>query len=164
MVRCILPDGSMGGVLPIREAQELANQNQLDLVEVSPNAEPPVCRIMDFGKYRYEESIRRKESRKHQHRQQTKELKFHANVEDHDIQTKLKKLREFIDKGDKVKLTLRYRGRENAHRELGFEVLQRVIAACEDVAVVEQPPRMLGRMLGCMVAPKPATKTVGKKA
>lgn len=161
-MRCILPDGTMGGVLPIREALGLAQEHQLDLVEVSPNAEPPVCRIMDFGKFRYEESIRRKEARKHQHRQQTKELKFHANVEDHDFETKLNKIREFLAKGDKVKLTLRFRGRENAHRELGMALMERVIAACADEAVVEQSPRMIGRMLGALVAPKPTAKP-GKK-
>lgn len=154
----------MAGVLALREALNLAAEHKLDLVEVSPNADPPVCRIMDFGKYRYQESVRRKTARKHQHRQQTKELKFHANVEDHDLETKLNKLREFVGKGDKVKLTLRYRGRENAHRELGFDVMNRVIAACEDVAVVEQPPRMIGRMLGCLLAPKPSAKQAGDKS
>lgn len=153
----------MAGILPFREAMNLAREHQLDLVEVSPNAEPPVCRIMDFGKYRYDESVRRKAARKKQHRQQTKELKFHANVEEHDLETKLNKLRQFLGKGDKVKLTLRFRGRENAHRELGFELLERVIKACEGEAVVEQSPKMIGRMLGCLLAPRPVAKS-GKKS
>lgn len=158
MVRCILPDGSMAGVLPVREAQKLANEHKLDLVEVSPNADPPVCRIMDFGKFRYQESVRRKEARKNQHRQVVKEIKFHANVDNHDLQTKLDKIRDFIGKGHKVKVTLQFRGRENAHRELGFELMERVVRECDDFATVEQPPKLMGRVLGSMLAPKTVSK------
>jgi len=148
----------MLGVMQTRDAQRLADQAGMDLVEISPNAEPPVCKIMDFGKFRYEESVKRKEARKNQTRQQTKEIKFHASVDANDLGVKIRKIREFIEEGDKVKVTLQYRGRENAHKELGMEVIQRVIKACEDVTIVEQQPRLIGRLLGCLMAPRPAVK------
>jgi translation initiation factor IF-3 len=138
-----------------RDAQRVADGQGLDLVEISPNADPPVCKIMDFGKFRYEESIKRKEARKSQIRQQIKEVKFHASVDEHDLQTKLRHIREFLAEGDKVKITLQYRGRENAHKELGMAVVTRVIKDLEPIAIVEQQPRLLGRLLGCLVAPRP---------
>lgn len=133
----------------------MAEEQQLDLVEIQPNAEPPVCKIMDFGRYRYEESTRRKQARKSQSRQQVKEIKFHAGVEEHDLQTKLKHIRGFLASGDKVKITLQYRGRENAHKELGMGVVTRVIKECEEIAIVEQPPKHMGRQLGALLAPRP---------
>jgi len=145
----------MLGVMATRDAQRAAEEQGLDLVEISPNADPPVCKIMDFGKFRYEESIKRKQARKSQIRQQIKEVKFHASVDEHDLQTKLRHIREFLSEGDKVKITLQYRGRENAHKELGMEVVTRVIKDLEAVAIVEQHPRLLGRLLGCLVAPRP---------
>lgn len=154
----------MLGVMSTRDAQRLADDQGMDLVEISPNAEPPVCKIMDFGKFRYEESIRRKQARKNATRVQLKEVKFHAGVEENDLQTKLRQIREFIGEGNKVKLTLQYRGRENAHKELGVQVINRVIKEIEEVAVVEQPPRLLGRMLGCVVMPRPVKPVSGGKA
>lgn len=151
----------MLGVLATREAQRMAQQQGLDLVEVSPNAEPPVCKIMDFGKFRYDEGMKRKQARKTQQRQVIKEVKFHANVDPHDLETKLRKTREFLAEGNKVKLTLAYRGRENAHKDLGFEVMQRVIKALETEAVCEQQPRLLGRLLGCLLAPRPQKPAKG---
>ena len=145
----------MLGVMATRDAQRVADGQGLDLVEISPNADPPVCKIMDFGKFRYEESIKRKEARKSQIRQQIKEVKFHASVDEHDLQTKLRHIREFLAEGDKVKITLQYRGRENAHKELGMAVVTRVIKDLEPIAIVEQQPRLLGRLLGCLVAPRP---------
>jgi len=145
----------MLGVMATRDAQKLADAQGLDLVEISPNADPPVCKIMDFGKFRYEESIKRKQARKAQIRQQIKEVKFHASVDEHDLQTKLRHIREFLAAGDKVKITLQYRGRENAHKELGMEVVTRVIKELDPVAMVEQHPRLLGRLLGCLLAPRP---------
>jgi translation initiation factor IF-3 len=145
----------MLGIMATRDAQRLADGQGLDLVEISPNADPPVCKIMDFGKFRYEESIKRKQARKSQIRQQIKEVKFHASVDEHDLQTKLRHIREFLAEGDKVKITLQYRGRENAHKELGMEVVTRVIKDLEPIAIVEQPPRLLGRLLGCLLAPRP---------
>jgi len=147
--------GQMLGVMPTREAQRLADAQGLDLVEVSPNAEPPVCKIMDYGKFRYEESIKRKEARKHQKVVQIKEVKFHATTDTGDIDHKLRQIREFIEEGDKVKVTLQYRGRENAHKELGFELVNKVVEACSAFAITEQAPRLIGRVLGCLLAPKP---------
>ncbi len=146
-----------------RDALRLAENQNLDLVEISPNAEPPVCKIMDFGKYRYEESIRAKSARKNQSRQQIKEVKFHPGVEENDLQVKLRQIRKFISEGDKVKLTLQFRGRENAHKELGMEVIQRILADVADVVTVEQAPKFLGRLLGALLAPKPQ-KAASKKS
>jgi translation initiation factor IF-3 len=147
--------GQMLGVMPTREAQRLADAQGLDLVEVSPNAEPPVCKIMDYGKFRYEESIKRKEARKHQKVVQIKEVKFHATTDTGDIEHKLRQIREFIEEGDKVKVTLQYRGRENAHKELGVELVNKVVEACSAFAITEQSPKLIGRVLGCLLAPKP---------
>ncbi len=133
--------------MPTRDALRLAVEANLDLVEISPNAEPPVCRIMDFGKYRYDEGQRRKQARKSQARTVIKEVKFHVNVDAHDYNVKLRNIRSFLAEGHKIKLTLQFRGRENAHRELGNEVVQRVINDVADLAVVEQPPRQMGRSL-----------------
>ena len=161
-VRCVAADGSMLGVVPTREAMKLAQQQGLDLVEVSPNADPPVCRIMDFGKYRYEESIKQKQARKHQHRRAVKEIKYHANVAEHDYQTKLNHARDFLEKGHKVKFSLRFRGRENAHRELGFEMINRVIKDCEDLSTVEMAPRMVGRSVVSLLGTRSAKTPVKK--
>jgi len=139
-----------------RDAQRLADNQGLDLVEVSPNAEPPVCKIMDFGKFRYEESIKRKQARKNQKTTLIKEVKFHASVDTNDLGHKLRQIKEFLAEGHKVKVTLQYRGRENAHKELGMEVVQKVIEECLSCAIVEQSPRLIGRTLGCMLAAKPA--------
>ncbi len=152
----------MLGVMATREAQRMAQQEGLDLVEVSPHAEPPVCKIMDFGKFRYDEGMKRKQARKSQTRQTIKEIKFHANVDPHDLETKMRKIREFLGSGNKIKLTLAYRGRENAHKELGFEVVQKIIKDLEGEATCDQPPRLLGRLLGCMLSPK-AQKVGGKQ-
>lgn len=161
-VRLVGANGEMLGVVQTREAQRLADEQGMDLVEISPNAEPPVCKIMDFGRFRYEESIRQKQARKNASRVQIKEVKFHAGVEDNDLQTKLRHIREFIAEGHKVKVTLQYRGRENAHKEIGVQVVQRVIKEVEDVAAVEQQPRLLGRVLGCVLMPRPQKPGSGK--
>lgn len=144
----------MLGVMSTREALTQAQQVGLDLVEISPNADPPVCRIMDFGKYRYEEARKEKMARKHQHQQAVKEMKFHANTAEHDFQTKLNHIKEFLTKGHKVKITLTFRGRENAHKELGFGVMNRVIKECESVSMVDMTPRMLGRSIIAMIGPR----------
>ena len=147
-----------------RDAQRLADQQGLDLVEVSPNAEPPVCKIMDFGKFRYEESIKRKQARKNQKATLIKEVKFHASVDTNDLGHKLRQIKEFLGEGHKVKVTLQYRGRENAHKELGMEVVNKVIEACSALAVVEQTPKLIGRTLGCMLASKPVKAGAGQQA
>ena len=137
----------MIGVMDTREAQRMAKEQGLDLVEVSPKADPPVCRIMDYGKYQYEESMKRKQAKKHHHARQLKEVKFHANVAEHDYQTKISNARKFLEKGHKVKISLTFRGRENAHRDLGFELVNRVMNDCEDLSVADMAPRLMGRSI-----------------
>jgi len=136
------------------DALEKAQQAGLDLVEVSPNATPPVCRIMDFGKYRFENSKKQQASKKKQKRTQIKEIKFRPRTEEGDYQVKLRKLRTFLENGDKTKVTMRYRGREFAHQELGMKLLKRVEADLEDIANVEQMPNMEGRQMVMMLGPK----------
>lgn len=155
-VRCVLPDGTMAGVVPTRDALRMAEEHGMDLVEISPNADPPVCRIMDFGKYRYDESLKKKKARRQamSHNRAVKEIKFHANVAEHDYQTKLTHTRDFLSKGHKVKLTLQFRGRENAHKELGMAVVHRVIKECEDVAVLDMEPKIMGRSVFAMLGGK----------
>ena len=138
------------------EALDKAQQAGLDLVEVSPNATPPVCRIMDFGKYRFENSKKQQASKKKQKRTQIKEIKFRPRTEVGDYQVKLRKLRTFLENGDKTKVTMRYRGREFAHQELGMKLLKRVEADLEDIANVEQMPNMEGRQMVMMLGPKKA--------
>ena len=139
--------------MPTREALKLAEEYGLDLVEISPEAKPPVCKIMDYGKYCYQESIKEKEARKHQQNKAIKEMKFHCNIGEHDYQTKLNHVREFLQKGHRVKLTLQFRGRENVHKELGFDIINRMIKDCGDLCTVDQEPKMIGRILGAMIAP-----------
>lgn len=148
----------MVGIIPTQQAQRMAQEQGLDLVEISPTAEPPVCRIMDFGKYRYQENLKEKEARKNQHKQVIKEMKFHPNVGDHDYETKLNHIKDFLEKGFKVKLSLAFRGRENAHRELGFELFNRVIKDTEEIGVVEMTPRMMGRTILAMLGARPTKR------
>ncbi len=157
-VRCVAEDGSMIGVIPTKEAMKLAREKERDLVEVSPNANPPVARIMDFGKFRYDESMRERQARKKAHKHALKEIKFHANVADHDYRNKVSHIRDFLEKGHKVKVSLQFRGRENAHRELGFEMIKRVIDDLSEVASVESAPKMMGRTLMGILSPNSAKK------
>lgn len=159
-VRVIDAAGAMLGILPTRKAQSIAESQGLDLVEITPSAQPPVCKIMDYGKFRYEESIKQKQARKNAKFTQVKEIKFHASTDVGDLNLKVRKILEFIEEGNKVKVTLMFRGRENAHRELGSELIQKVIALCAEKTMVEQQPKLLGRILGCLLSPKP---TKGKK-
>ena len=134
-----------------REALRIAQEQNLDLVEISPDARPPVCRLMDYGKFRYEQGRKKREQRKHQHQNAVKEIKFRPNVGDHDYETKLGHVRKFLSKGHKVKISLTFRGRENAHRELGFAVVERVIQDCADVSSVDMAPKRVGRMIVAML-------------
>ena len=145
----------MLGVVATRDAQRMAQQQGLDLVEMQPNADPPVCRIMDYGKFRYDEGMKKKQARKQQQKTLVKEIKFHANVDRHDLEIKMRQMRAFIAEGNKVKLTLAYRGRENAHKDLGVDVMQQVVDEMSDVAICEQAPKVQGRLLGCLLGPKP---------
>ncbi len=136
------------------EALRMAESRGMDLVEISPNAQPPVCRIMNFGKFRYEESQKEKTARKHQSTTVIKEIKFHLNVEEHDYITKLNHIKDFLQKGQRVKTSLMFRGRENAHKELGFELMKRIVADSVEYASVEQSPKMMGRNIFMMLIPK----------
>ena len=145
--------GNMLGVMPTRDAQRLADQRGLDLVEITPNANPPVCKIMDYGKFKYEESIREKQARKAQKVQKVKEIKFHPGTDTNDFDYKMKQIRGFIQEGCKVKLTLQFRGRENAHREIGEDVISRVLEQLQGECFVEQAPKTLGRVHGALIGP-----------
>ncbi len=145
--------GNMLGVMATRDAQRMADEKGLDLVEITPNAVPPVCKIMDYGKFKYEESIKAKQARKSQKVQKVKEIKFHPGTDTNDFDYKLKQIRGFLEDGCKVKLTLQYRGRENAHRELGEDVINRVLEQLGEECFVEQAPKTLGRVLGALIGP-----------
>ncbi|CAA6604136.1 Translation initiation factor IF-3 [Rhodospirillaceae bacterium LM-1] len=144
----------MLGVVQIREALEKAAQAGLDLVEVSPNAEPPVCKILDFGKYKYEEQKKKNEARKKQKVIEIKEIKLRPGIDENDYQVKMRAMKKFLEEGDKVKVTLRFRGREMAHQELGVKVLDRVKDELDLLAKIEQFPKMEGRQMVMVMAPK----------
>jgi len=153
-VRLVGVDGEPIGVVPIEEALDRALKAGVDLVEISPNAEPPVCRIMDFGKFLYEKSKSQKEQKKKQKQVQIKEIKFRPGTDEGDYQVKLRNLIRFLEDGDKAKVTLRFRGREMAHQDLGLNVLERVKSDLEELAVVESFPKVEGRQAVMMLAPK----------
>ena len=153
-VRVIDENGENLGVMYTREAFEQAQEIGLDLVEISPGADPPVAKFLDIGRYKYEAQKKANEQRKRQKTQEIKEIKMRPNIDDHDYQTKMKKVVEFIEEGDKVKLTLRFRGREMAHNQLGMAVLQRVAEDTSQIAKVEQYPRLEGRQMLMVIAPK----------
>jgi len=153
-VRLIDADGENVGVVDRETALRKAEDAGLDLVEISPNADPPVCKILDIGKYKYEEQKRKNEARKKQKVIEVKEIKLRPNIDDHDYDVKLRAMKRFLEEGDKVKVTLRFRGREMAHMELGHRLLARVKADCENEAKVEQEPRSEGRQIVMVVAPK----------
>jgi translation initiation factor IF-3 len=140
--------------MEIRDAIELAEQSGLDLVEIAPNGEPPVCRIMDYGKFRFEQQKKAQLARKKQKNIQVKEVKFRPGTEEADYQVKMRNVHRFLEEGNKVKLTLRFRGREMAHRELGAAMLKRVEEDLADLISVEQYPRMEGRQMVMMISPK----------
>ncbi len=152
-VRLIGDDGEQKGVVPLDEALDMAYNAGLDLVEVSPNARPPVCRIMNYGKYRYEMQKKADEARKKQRHTQVKEVKFRPATGEGDYQVKLRNLIRFLEDGDKAKITIRFRGREMAHQELGREVLERLKEDLKEHGTVEQNPRLEGRQMVMMVAP-----------
>lgn len=155
-MRCVDADGTMMGIIDTSRARALATERGLDLVEISPKADPPVCRIMDFGKFRYEEGRKERLARKRQQSHAVKEVKFRPNVGEHDYQTKVNHLKDFLGKGHKVKLTLMFRGREHAHRELGFQLLERVIQDVDDISTVDMAPRMMGRSAVAMLSSRAA--------
>jgi len=153
-VRLIGSDGEQIGVMPTSEALEMAYEQDLDLVEISPDAKPPVCRIMDYGKFLFEQGKKAHAARKHQKQVQVKEVKFRPGTEEGDYQVKLRNLIRFLSDGDRVKVTLRYRGREMAHQEIGLKLLKRVEADLAELGTVEQFPKMEGRQTVMVIAPK----------
>ncbi|WP_149142668.1 translation initiation factor IF-3 [Gemmobacter caeruleus] len=153
-IRLIGADGENVGIVTPSRAMAMAEEAGLDLVEISPNAEPPVCKIMDFGKFKYEQQKREAEARKKQKIIEIKEIKFRPGTDDHDYNVKMKAVLKFLGEGDKVKITLRFRGREMAHQELGLELLNRVAGDVTEAGKVESMPKLEGRQMVMMIAPK----------
>ncbi|MFL2920294.1 MAG: translation initiation factor IF-3 [Thalassobaculaceae bacterium] len=153
-VRCIAPDGEQLGVMKTEDAIAEADSHGLDLVEVSPNADPPVCKILDYGKFKFEAQKKRNEAKKKQKVIEVKEIKLRPNIDEHDYQVKMRSVQKFLDEGDKVKVTLRFRGREMAHQELGVNVLNRVREDTDEVAKIEAFPKLEGRQMIMVIAPK----------
>ncbi|RTR16782.1 translation initiation factor IF-3 [Azospirillum griseum] len=153
-VRLVGADGEMIGVVSLRDALYAAEDAGLDLVEVAPQAEPPVCKILDFGKFKYEAQKKANEARKKQKIIEVKELKLRPNIDDNDYDVKMRAARRFLEEGDKVKVTMRFRGREMAHQDIGMNVLMRVRDALEDIVKVEQMPKLEGRQMIMVLAPK----------
>ena len=152
-IRLIGPEGQNVGVVTPERAMELAQQVGLDLVEISPNATPPVCKIMDFGKFKYEQQKRESEARKKQKIIEVKEVKFRPNTDHHDYEVKMRNVVRFLENGDKVKVTLRFRGREMAHQNLGRDLLERVAADVKELGKVENMPKIEGRQMVMMIGP-----------
>ena len=163
-VRLIDEEGNQVGIVALRDAQQMAEERGFDLVEVAPNAVPPVCRIMDYGKFRYEQSKKEREARKHQKQFELKEVRLKPKTDDHDIDVKAKQARKFLLAGDKVKFTLRFRGREIFHPDIGLEMLERMAEDLRDVAIVEQKPLMEGRVLSLLLAPGAKARQQGSKS
>ena len=153
-VRLIDQDGEMQGVMTAREAMQRAFSVGLDLVEISPNAEPPVCKILDFGKFKYEQQKKRNEAKKKQKVIEIKEIKVRPNIDENDYQVKMRAMKSFIEEGDKVKVTLRFRGREMAHQDIGVRVLERIRAEMDTTSKVEQMPRMENRQMVMVLSPR----------
>jgi len=153
-IRLIDHEGNNHGVVATVDALRAARTIGLDLVEVSPNMRPPVCKLMDLGKYKYEEQKKANAARKRQKTVEVKEIKMRPNIDDHDYQTKMKKVVQFIDEGDKVKVTMRFRGREMAHQNLGLDVMKRVQAEMAETTKIEAHPRTEGRQMTMVLAPK----------
>ena len=153
-VQLIDAEGLNRGVTNLTDAQRLAEEAELDLVEIVPNAVPPVCKILDFGKYRFNEQKKTAEQRKRQKVVEIKEIKLRPGIDDHDYEVKMRSVRRFFEEGDKVKVTLRFRGREMAHQDLGFRLLQRVRTETSQIAKVESEPLMEGRQMTMVLAPK----------
>jgi translation initiation factor IF-3 len=153
-IRLIGADGNQVGVVRTREALEMAEEAALDLVEIQPTAEPPVCRLMDYGRFRFDQKKKLNEAKKKQKQVQIKEIKFRPGTDEGDYQVKLRNLTRFLNEGDKAKVTMRFRGREHAHRELGLDLLKRVETDLAEISIVEQQPQMEGRQMIMVLGPK----------
>ncbi len=154
-VRVIDPSGNQIGIMPLREALRLAEERQLDLVEIAPQAKPPVCKLMDYGKYKYEQSKREREARKRQRIINVKEVKLRPSIEEHDFQIKARNAARFLRDGDKVKATIMFRGREIMHTELGHQLLVRLAEQLKDLSIVERQPKLEGKNMVMILAPRP---------
>jgi translation initiation factor IF-3 len=163
-VRLIDGDGEQRGVLPTSEAMQLAKEAGLDLVEIAPNANPPVCKILDYGKYKFEQEKRIRESKKKQKLLKMKEIRMQPKIEKHDMAFKAKHIRTFLEEGNKVKVTIRFRGRELAHTELGRDVLEKILELLEDSYIIDRPPAMEGRFMSMILNPKASNKAKPKKS
>ncbi|MHB1844680.1 MAG: translation initiation factor IF-3 [Deltaproteobacteria bacterium] len=157
-MRVIGAQGEQLGVMLVEQALQVSQESGLDLVEISPTAKPPVCKIMDYGKFKYDEKKRQAQARKKQAVVQIKEVKFRPKTDDHDFDFKVRNVRRFLEEGDKAKLTLMFRGREIVHKDIGQKVLARVVEALKDVAILEQTARMEGRSMFMILAPNPKMK------
>jgi translation initiation factor IF-3 len=153
-VRLIDADGGQLGIFSVREAQRLADDKKLDLVKISPTAKPPVCKIMDYSKFKFDQSKKEKEARKKQRTVDIKELRLSPNIDTHDIQVKVKKAIEFLEYGDKVKITIRFRGRELGHTDVAYEILHNFAQQVNEVGVVDKPPKMEARSMAMFLSPK----------
>ena len=153
-VRLVGVDGEMIGIVTTREAMAAAEDSGFDLVEISPNADPPVCKLLDFGKFKYEQQKKKNEARKKQKIIEVKEIKLRPNIDDHDYDVKMRAATNFLDEGDKVKVTMRFRGREMMHQDLGMNVLMRVKDQLDPLAKVEQTPQLEGRQMTMVLAPR----------
>ncbi|WP_411856044.1 translation initiation factor IF-3 [Roseiflexus sp.] len=162
-MRLIDENGAQVGVVPIRDALLMAEERGLDLVEVAPNAVPPVCRILDYGKFRYEQSKKEREARKNQKQVEVKQIRLEPKTDDHDLEVKAKQARRFLLDGDKVKFNLRFRGREIFHQEIGLDMLERMAEELRDVSVIEQRPTMEGRVLTLLLAPNQKARTQAQR-
>ena len=156
-------DGSQLGIYPIEQAQRIADNEGYDLVEIAPQAQPPVCRIMDYGKFKYDQAIKAKQDRKNQSKIETKEMKFRPKINIGDYTTKKKHVMRFLAAGSKVKITIMFRGREMSHPEQGLSILERLADDLKDVAVIENQPKMEGRNMHMLIAPLPAAVAAKKK-
>lgn len=152
-VRVITESGEQLGVLTLHEALELAREQALDLVEIVPTAVPPVCKIIDYGKFRYDQTKREKESKKSQHQVKVKELKFGPNISEHDLDVKMRQAKDFLEGGNKVKISCVFRGREMMHPEFGDRILRKLLQDLDEVATCEAPAKMFGRMMTMVLAP-----------
>ncbi|RXT04760.1 translation initiation factor IF-3 [Ammoniphilus sp. CFH 90114] len=153
-VRVVGANGEQVGIIPLREALQMAQEANLDLVAVAPTAKPPVCRVMDYGKFRYEQSKKDKEARKNQKVISIKEVRLSPTIEEHDFQTKLRHVQKFLEQGDKVKLSIRFRGRAITHSEIGKNVLEKLAEQVKELCIVERSPKMEGRSMLMILAPK----------
>ena len=153
-IRLIDENGEQLGIVSSREAQKIADERKLDLVKIAPTAKPPVCRIMDYGKYKFDQAKKEKEARKKQKTVDVKELRLSPSIDTHDVQVKVKKANEFLKDGDKVKISIRFRGREMAHPELGLTIMKRCADAMADCASIEKPAKLEGRQMLMFLAPK----------